>query len=184
MRIGDSYNETILLDIENNKDTSETLYNLNSDNLNYSHSQSLNQNALIVYQYSKGMKYTSIISFFANLSLVLFNKYYVFFVLCSLWGYYSALSYRPWIVLSYFIYTILNMTSRLSINVYDSIEHYIDNDTLYGTVTLIWTILLTLSSIYTSILIWKMYTKLIICTYEEQYQLRAIRKLNLKALCW
>ena len=29
-----------------------------------------------------------------------------------------------------------------------------------------------------------MYTKLIICTYEEQYQLRAIRKLNLKALCW
>ena len=184
MRVGESYNETIQSDIENNKNTQDNLYSLDINDLNYSHSQSLSQNALIVYQYSKGMKYASIISFFANLSLVLFNKYYVFFVLCSLWGYYSALSYRPCIVLSYFVYTIINMLTRLSINVYDSIDHYIEDDALYGTFTLIWTILLTLSSIYTSILIWKMYTKLIICTYEEQYQLRAIRKLNLKALCW
>jgi hypothetical protein len=171
-------------DMENQfeKDNPEYMCHIDLNDMNYSHSQTLSSNALGVYQFSKGLKYASIISFFANLALVLFNKYYVFFVLCTLWGYFSSLSYRPWMVLSYFIYTIVNMVIRFGINTYDSVEHFAANDITYGTFNMIWGVILMGSSIYGLRLIWRLYTKLIICTEEEKLQLRNIRTLNLKAL--
>ena len=107
MRVDDSYTETIQPDIENQKNNNEGpeyMCHIDLNDMNYSHSQTLSSNALVAYQFSKGLKYASILSFFANLALVLFNKYYVFFVLCTLWGYFASLSYRPWMVLSYFAY--------------------------------------------------------------------------------
>ena len=186
MRVDDSYTETIQPDVENKNKENEPEYmcHIDINDMNYSHSQTLSSNALIVYQLSKGLKYATIISFFANLALVLFNKYYVFFVLCALWGYFASLSYRSWMILSYFAYTIVNMVIRLSINTYDSIDHFNDNDITYGVLNMIWGIILMGSSIYGLGIIWKLYKKLIFCSNEEKIQLRNIRTLNLKALCW
>jgi len=187
MRVDDSFNETITPDdIENQSSNKNEDYMCHIDitDMNYSHSQTLSNNALVVYQLSKGLKYATIISFFANLALVLFDKYYVFFVICSMWGYFASLSYRPWMVLSYFVYTILNMIIRLSINTYDSVIHINDNDITYASLNILWGIILLGTSIFGSKIIWKLYTKLIICTDEEKIQLRNIRTLNLKALWW
>ena len=187
MRVDDSYAETNRPDIENQRDKDNDIKymcHIDLNDMNYSHSQTLSSNALIAYQFSKGLKYASIVSFFANLALVLFNKYYVFFVLCSLWGYFASLSYRPWMILSYFIYTILNMVIRFSINTYDSVNHFTDGDVTYGVLNMIWGVILMGSSIYGMSLIWKLYVKLNMCSDEEKIQLRNIRTLNLKALCW
>ena len=197
MRADDSFNETLVPDIENQGDNDDDNTNKSTSNpsnngymcqvdlndMNYSHSQTLSSNALVVYQFSKGLKYASILSFFANLALVLFNKYYVFFVLCTLWGYFASLSYRPWMVLSYFVYTILNMVIRFSINTYDSVDHFADGDITYGVLNMIWGVILMGTSIYGMRLIWKLYVKLNMCSDEEKIQLRNIRTLNLKALC-
>ena len=191
MRVDDSYTETIHSnDIEkqlneDNKDNSpEYMCHIDLNDMNYSHSQTLSSNSLVAYQFSKGLKYASILSFFANLALVLFNKYYVFFVLCTLWGYFASLSYRPWMVLTFFFYTIVNMIVRISINIYDSYEHYVNDDQTYCFLNIIWGLILLSSSTYGLRLIWRVYTKLHICTDEEKIQLRNIRTLNLKALCW
>ena len=199
MRVDDSLNETILNDndIESQKQPYTRTDNksipdqhegyvchVDFNNMNYSHSQTLSSNALVAYQLSKGLKYASILSFFMNLALVLFNRYYVLFVLCSLWGYFSALQYNPGVVLSYFAYAIINMIVRLSINTYDSVSHFDDGDNVYGVFNMIWGILLVGISIYGLRLIWRVYAKLIICTEEEKLQLRNIKTLNLKALCW
>ena len=79
MRVDDSYCEANKPDIENQKNNNEGpeyMCHIDLNDMNYSHSQTLSSNALVAYQFSKGLKYASILSFFANLALVLFNKYY------------------------------------------------------------------------------------------------------------
>jgi hypothetical protein len=49
---------------------------------------------------------------------------------------------------------------------------------------MIWGVILMGTSIYGMRLIWKLYAKLNMCSDEEKIQLRNIRTLNLKALCW
>ena len=76
------------------------------------------------------------------------------------------------------------MVIRFSINTYDSVNHFADYDITYGVMNMIWGVILMGTSIYGLNLIWKLYTKLNMCSDEEQIQLRNIRTLNLKALCW
>ena len=119
--------------IDTNKQNTQTqhdsintgyMYQIDSERMDHSHSDSLGTNALTAYKLSKGLKYTSITAFFLNLSLILFNQYYVFFVLCAMWCYYASLQYKPWVVLSVFVYFITNMIVRFSIMTYDSVNSF------------------------------------------------------------
>jgi hypothetical protein len=144
----------------------------------------LGHNALVAYQYSKGVKYSAIIAFFMNLSLVLFNSYYVFFSLCALWGYYTTLQYKPYFSLSYFVYLLLNLIIRTSISVYDCVNQFDAGDNVYGGLNITLTFFLFVMSIYGIRMAWRVYFYLSICEPEERIQLRNMRRLNLKALCW
>ena len=63
-------------------------------------------------------------------------------------------------------------------------DHFADGDITYGVLNMIWGVILMGTSIYGMRLIWKLYVKLNMCSDEEKIQLRNIRTLNLKALCW
>ena len=152
--------------------------------LNENNENELGHNALIAYQISKGVKYSTIVAFFMNLALVLFNSYYVFFALCALWGYYITLQYKPSFALSYFVYLLINMVVRTSISIYDCVNQFNDGDTVYGGLNVTWTILLFVMSVYGIRMAWRLHFYLTVCSPEEQIQLRNIRHLNLKALCW
>lgn len=209
MRFDDSLNEvftntdkTHVLDIEKQEYKSETTANLTPIDNNVSNSSNpaqngymyhvdinenkdnLGHNALIAYQYSQGVKYSAICAFFMNLSLVLFNSYYVFFALCSLWGYYTTLQYKPNVTMSYFIYLFINLIVRTSISIYDCVNQFDAGDNIYGGLNITLSILLFIMSLYGIRMVWRQYFYLTMCDLEEQIQLRNLRHLNLKALCW
>lgn len=144
----------------------------------------LGHNALVAYQYSKGVKYSAIAAFFMNLALIFFNSYYVFFTLCALWGYYTTLQFKPSLALSYFVYLLINMLVRTSISIYDCVNQFENNDNLYGGLNVTLTFVLFIMSIYGIRMAWRLYFYLTMCNPEEHIQLRNIRRLNLKALCW
>lgn len=212
MRFDDSLNEVFPTkpgDIENQQDTlskttvtpvKTTLTNIKSTayenddpaqngymyhvDLHEHKENELGHNALVAYQYSKTVKYSAIIAFFMNLSLVLFNSYYVFFSLCAMWGYYTTLQYKPYFSLSYFIYLLLNLIIRTSISVYDCVNQFDAGDNVYGGLNITLTFFLFVMSIYGIRMAWRVYFYLSICEPEERIQLRNMRRLNLKALCW
>ena len=211
MRFDDSLNEVFptgsVADIENQKKTKATtvthIVGISSNvsdatdvtnpaqngymyqvDLNETNENELGHNALIAYQLSKGVKYSTIVAFFMNLTLVLFNSYYVFFALCALWGYFVTLQYKPKLVLSYFVYLLVNMVVRTSISIYDCVNQFNAGDTVYGGLNVTLTVFLCFMSFYGIRMAWRLYFYLSVCNPEEHIQLRNIRHLNLKALCW
>jgi hypothetical protein len=174
---------TNIQDTDGNDDPAQNGYMYQVD-LGEHKENELGHNALVAYQYSKSVKYSTIVAFFMNLSLVLFNSYYVFFSLCALWGYYTTLQYKPHFSLSYFVYLLFNLVIRTSISVYDCVNQFDAGDNVYGGLNITLTFFLFVMSIYGIRMAWRVYFYLSICEPEERIQLKNMRQLNLKALCW
>jgi hypothetical protein len=147
-------------------------------------SRGFDNNGIRTYQISKNVKYYAIINMGLNLFYVFFNSYYAFFVFCYMYGYFAAIQFNIKFLYPYGVYQIINTLVQFSVAIYNDIIKINENDTLYATLNIIVVIVLTLLSAYTIRFTFLLIHHLRLCSPEERIQLKNIRNINVKFLCW